>query len=66
MKDLCVRLIRGIIVLLSKLPLKFHYFMGDILSWIAKNVIQYRSNVVLINIVQEVEQERNSYCDEFT
>ena len=59
MKDLCVRLIRGIIVLLSKLPLKFHYFMGDILSWIAKNVIRYRNNVVLINIARSFPQMKS-------
>ena len=59
MKDLCVRLIRGIIVLLSKLPLKFHYFMGDILSWIAKNVIRYRNKVVLINIARSFPQMKS-------
>ena len=37
-------------VLVAQLPLKFHYFMGDILSWIAKNVIHYRSKVVMINL----------------
>lgn len=50
MKGLRVRLFRGLIVLLSKLPLKFHYFMGDILSWLARNVIQYRSGVVMLNL----------------
>lgn len=50
MKDLCVRLIRGLIVMASKLPLKFHYFMGDVLSFIAKNIVRYRSSVVLINL----------------
>lgn len=34
----------------SKLPLKFHYFMGDVLSFIAKNIVRYRSSVVLINL----------------
>ena len=37
-------------VLLSKLPLKFHYFMGDVVAWLAKNVLRYRSDVVWINI----------------
>ncbi len=34
----------------GKLPLKFHYFMGDILVWIAENMLHYRSDVVWINI----------------
>lgn len=34
----------------SKLPLKFHYFMGDVLSFIAKKIVRYRSSVVLINL----------------
>ncbi len=37
-------------VILGKLPLKFHYFMGDILAWFAKNVLRYRSDVVWINL----------------
>ena len=47
--NIAVNLIRGLIVLLSKLPLKFHYFMGDILSWIVKNVVRYRTDVVMVN-----------------
>ena len=37
-------------VCLGKLPLKFHYFMGDILSWIAEKLLRYRTDVVWINI----------------
>ena len=50
MRKLSVKIVRGLIVLLSKLPLKFHYFMGDVLSWFAKNVFRYRSLVVSMNI----------------
>lgn len=50
MKDLAVILLRGSVRLVSKLPLKFHYFMGDLLSWFAKNVMHYRSDVVMINL----------------
>lgn len=41
---------RGIIVVLSKLPLRFHYLMGDIVAWTAKNVFRYRSDVVWVNV----------------
>ena len=50
MKGLCVKIIRGIIVVLSKLPLRFHYFMGDVLSWFMKNVVRYRAAVVYVNL----------------
>lgn len=50
MKGLCVHIVRSVIVLLSKLPLKFHYFMGDVLSWLAKNVFRYRHALVMQNL----------------
>ena len=50
MNDLRVKIARGFLVMLSKFPLKFHYFMGDILAWLAKNVLRYRSGVVMLNI----------------
>lgn len=37
-------------ICLGKLPLKFHYFMGDILSWIAEKLLRYRTDVVWINL----------------
>lgn len=50
MKKVLAKSIRGLIVILSRLPLKFHYFMGDILAWIAKNIAKYRFDVVWMNI----------------
>lgn len=50
MKCLCAKIARGIVFVLGKLPLRFHYFMGDILAWIAKNVVHYRSELVMMNI----------------
>lgn len=37
-------------ICLGKLPLKFHYFMGDILSLIAEKLLRYRTDVVWINL----------------
>lgn len=50
MKKLFVNIIRGAIVLISKLPLKVHYFVGDILSWIAGKLFRYRYDTVIINL----------------
>ena len=52
MRTALVKIFRGLIVLLSGLPLKFHYFMGDVLSWIAMKVIHYRSETVMLNLAR--------------
>lgn len=58
MRDLRVSIIRGLLVLLSKFPLKFHYFMGDVLSWLAKNVIKYRTELVMMNISRAFPEKK--------
>ncbi len=55
-----VRLVLSVMRLFSRLPLKFHYFCGDILSWIMKNVLHYRYNVVVTNIARSFP-EKNYY-----
>lgn len=50
MSELFAKIIRGCMICLGKLPLKFHYFMGDILSWIAEKLLRYRTDVVWINL----------------
>ena len=57
MNDLCVKIVRFCMVLLAKLPLKFHYFMGDIFSWVVKNVVRYRDKVVMINLSRSFPQK---------
>ena len=50
MKRIAVNIVRGMLVILSKFPLKFHYFMGDVFAWIARVVFRYRYDVVMINL----------------
>lgn len=50
MTDLYVKIVRGLIVVLAKFPLKFHYFMGDVLSLMAEKLLRYRSDVVWVNL----------------
>ena len=56
MNKLAVNIARFCIVALSKFPLKFHYFMGDLLSWTAKNLLRYRADVVWVNISRSFPQ----------
>ena len=50
MKNIAVNIVRAILVVLSKLPLKFHYFMGGIFAWLAWAVFRYRYDVVMVNL----------------
>ena len=50
MKKIAVNITRGALVALSKLPLKFHYFMGDIFAWLSRSVFRYRYDVVMVNL----------------
>lgn len=52
MRKLLVNIIRGVIIVLSRFPLKFHYFMGGILAWLLKNIFKYRYSVVVTNIAR--------------
>ena len=57
MNKFFVNLSRGFLVTLSKLPLKFHYFMGDILAWLLRVVFRYRYSVVLINVARSFPEK---------
>jgi len=50
MKKLAADIVRGCIVIVSKLPLRVHYFVGDFIAWLLKNVIRYRTGLVWMNI----------------
>lgn len=56
MRTLLVNVIRACMVAVGKLPLRFHYFVGDILSWIAEKLIRYRTDVVWVNISRSFPQ----------
>ena len=48
--EIKIKIISGTLRLVSKLPLKFHYFCGDVVSWFMKSVVHYRRDVVMANI----------------
>ena len=50
MKKAIAKAIRGMMYLSGQLPLKYHYFWGDVMSWILRCVVQYRTGVVWMNI----------------
>ena len=59
MKKALAKIFRGLIVVLAQLPLKFHYFMGDVFAWIAKNVFKYRLGMVWMNVSRAFPEKKH-------
>ena len=59
MKKALAKIFRGLIVVLAQLPLKFHYFMGDVFAWIAKNIFKYRLGMVWMNVSRAFPQKKH-------
>ncbi|NLZ19679.1 MAG: hypothetical protein GXY24_05375 [Bacteroidales bacterium] len=57
-------LLKGLLRLLSWLPLRVHYVLGDLLAWLARDVVRYRRKVVDDNLAlcfpDKTEQERKA------
>lgn len=52
MKKIGVALVRGLILLFSKLPLRCLYGIGSVFSWFAAKVFHYREGVVMTNLAR--------------
>lgn len=50
MHNLAYKIVRGLMVVLGKLPLGFHYAWAGLISRLAGSVIHYRRDVVMTNI----------------
>ena len=53
-----IRMVLAVMRLFSGLPLGFHYFWGDIVSWFMKNIMHYRQNVVITNISRSFPEKK--------
>lgn len=58
MKKIGVALVRGLILMFSKLPLKWLYVIGGVFSWFAYKVIHYRESVVITNLARSFPELR--------
>jgi KDO2-lipid IV(A) lauroyltransferase len=63
MNKLLVNIVRGLMVALSKLPLRFHYFMADILAWLLRKVLRYRYSTVMINLSRSFPNKKYKEID---
>ena len=58
MKKIKIALVRGMMGLLSKLPLSWLYAIGDLVSWFAFRVLHYREKVVMTNLARSFPELR--------
>ena len=49
---------RGLLRLLSMLPLRVHYFFAGFLSWLAKSVLRYRRDLVMTNLARAFPEKK--------
>lgn len=69
MKKIGVALVRGLILLLSRLPLKWLYGLGSVISWLVGKVFNYRRSVVMVNLARSFPEkyywELDDIADDF-
>ena len=63
MNKLLANIVRGLMVALSKLPLKFHYFMADALAWLFRKVLRYRYSTVMVNLSRSFPDRKYKEID---
>ena len=52
MRKISVKIVRGLVKVVGKLPLKVHYWFAGFITWILKDVMRYRNDVVMINLAR--------------
>ena len=63
MSKLLVNIVRGLMVALSKLPLRFHYLMADVMAWLLRKVLRYRYSTVMINLSRSFPDRKYKEID---
>ena len=53
-----VRIFEAVMLPIQRLPLRFHYFWGDVVAWFMKNVMRYRRDVILTNIARSFPEKK--------
>ena len=58
MRKLGLDITRAAVKLFGRLPLKVHYAFADFVAWLAGSVLQYRSDVVMINLARSFPEKK--------
>ncbi|MGM9785754.1 MAG: lysophospholipid acyltransferase family protein [Candidatus Cryptobacteroides sp.] len=59
MSKLGVKVVHSLVSVLGRLPLGFHYAFGRCLAFLAKNVVRYRYDVVMINLARSFPEKKH-------
>ena len=60
MKKTIAKILRRLTYIIAQLPLGYHYFWGDVLSWLLRNVVRYRTSLVWMNISRAFPEKKYS------
>lgn len=58
MRKFAVKLTRGAVKIIGRLPLKVHYFFAGLITWILRDVMRYRNDVVLTNLARSFPEKK--------
>ena len=58
MKKTIAKILRRLTYIVAQLPLGYHYFWGDVLSWLLKNIARYRTGLVWMNISRAFPEKK--------
>lgn len=58
MSELSVKMARGAVKIVGKLPLKVHYVFADVVAWLARSVFRYRNDVVMVNLARSFPEKK--------
>lgn len=58
MRKFAVKLARGAVKVIGRLPLKVHYFFAGVITWILRDIMRYRNDVVLTNLARSFPEKK--------
>ena len=58
MRKFAVKLARGAVKVIGRLPLKVHYFFAGLITWLLRDIMRYRNDVVLTNLARSFPEKK--------
>lgn len=58
MRNIGVKIVRGIVKVVGKLPLKVHYWFAGFITWVLRDVMRYRNDVVMTNLARSFPEKK--------
>ena len=55
------KVMRGAVKVVGKLPLRFHYAFGNLMSWVLGSLMHYRHDVVVTNIARSFPDQKYGF-----